>query len=309
MPRSVAPLSTLSALLLQAPYLRVLAWLLFLGSPSLAMSNDAAQSAQRLEQEYHQLEQRLEALEQDNSLKEKSLSVAVAVIIDLALELTHTINLMHSSPDYFYQTPITGPSDLRHIWRDIIYRTLETGYQTGIGIGLLTWLSENGGALPALSSQDSLWQLGIISGGMAGIYSLLNARMLHSATTTKDLFTFNNHPNPLLINLQLEAKPWFVAVSSLHTSKRLLQAAAATTMVCWSFLKRFNKQAEIQDLRDSLWLARAGMRRAYQEARADSSIDQDIKKELSSQLDQLFSDTTNKNGASDNNEALPNSPD
>ena len=212
------------------------------------------------QQYYNTLEQRLNELEADNSTNSKLFVAGTAFVLDMALELTHAWFLQKYNTEFFYQA---SPTDLTHTTRDLLLYTLTNGHIPALLMGATAWLSGNISELPNLQTDESLLQIGLISGMVAGGYSWLTGQMKRNSTKT-DFFNITGHPE--LNRLPPEARPPFRAGLQLNNMKYVLQAAAMAVIVTTGYLARSQKKVEIHDLRQSLSMARDRLHREYRKS-------------------------------------------
>ncbi|MTI15280.1 hypothetical protein [Sansalvadorimonas verongulae] len=232
-----------------------------------------------LQIEYNRLSTQLRELERDNPTDRKITTIGVAVILDVALELIHARIMAHYSPEYLYGHDLSESSEVKNILGNYLLYSFRHGHLPALAIGFATWFSENSTGLPTLGTQDSLSHIATIAAGFAAGYGALFLRMKTQIGYRYRGDPFYSSTKQLLGRLEDRAKSPLIAADHLDVGKHLLQAAAITAMVTWGFIKRTQKEATINDLRNSLILARDRLQRESK-LRASKAEELKLKKEI-----------------------------
>ena len=214
-----------------------------------------------LQIEHDRLSAQLRELERDNPTDSKFTTIATAVILDVALELIHARLMAHYSTDYVYGHDLAEPSEVKQVISSYLLYSFHHGHLPAFAMGIATWFSENGTGLPALGTADSLTHIASIAAGFAVGYGALFLRMKTQIGYRQLNDPFYSSTKRLLSRLDDKGKISLAAVEHFDVGKQLLQAAAITAMITWGLIQRSRKEATINDLRNSLILARDRLQR------------------------------------------------
>ncbi|CAM3556980.1 hypothetical protein [Parendozoicomonas haliclonae] len=228
----------------------------------------------------NQLEERLGVLEQRNTTQSRFLTTGLAIVLDLALELSHAWILQNYAPDYFYNRPLTDVAGFDHFTRNLLGYTLAHGHVPALLAGGAVWASESlFEELPNLPTNNSLLQIGAVAGLLAGSYGVAFHQLMYNGASWQGAI---GDKSGLISRLEPSARPWFKAGMRLQSYKNWLQVAAVAILFTSSYLQRKGQKAKIEDVRDALSLARIRLQKSVQseEGSVEESISEDERPEL-----------------------------
>ena len=245
---------------------------------------DTLEPASPLQKEYDRLSIQLRALERANTSKEKFRTIGTVIALDAALELVHTWIMSRYSPDYIYGRSLSLQSDVRDILSRFLIYSFRYGHIPALTFGLSAWFAENASGLPNLDSINSLYHIGAIATAFSVSYGVLFLRMRTQVGYHQQETPYWRSTVDLTKTLEIRDRIALAAVEQLDIGKHLLQAGAITALIGWGLIRRFKKDATIEDLRSSLVLARERLQRESREKRFKESQSQNLEDLLAQEL-------------------------
>lgn len=229
--------------------------------PYISPFEDTLEPASPLQREYDKLSAQLRELEKSNLTENKFRTAGTVLALDVALELVHTWIMSRYSTDYIYGRSLSLQSDVKDILSRFLIYSFRHGHLPALTFGLSAWFAENGSGLPSLDSTTSLYHIGAVATTFAAGYGVLYLRMRTQIGHHQQSTPFWRKTQTLFDKLETKDKIALAAVEQLDIGKHVLQVGAITALVGWGLVKRFKKDATIEDLRSSLVLARERLQR------------------------------------------------
>ncbi|WP_281646241.1 hypothetical protein [Parendozoicomonas sp. Alg238-R29] len=214
-----------------------------------------------LQRDYEKLSFHIQKLEKENSFNDKLLTFGAVALLDIALELVHSGMIAYYSPSYLYGRPLNNKNDVKDILKHYLSYTFEHGHAPALAMGIAAWFSGNGASLPSLPVYDSATHIAAIATGVATLYGVLFLRVKTLLWRRQEVTPFFSSTTAMLNRIAPAHKYYLTAVDHLDMGKHLLQAAAVTVMISWGLMKRFQNKFAIDDLRQTLTLARDRLQR------------------------------------------------
>ncbi|MCL6269012.1 hypothetical protein M3P05_03525 [Sansalvadorimonas sp. 2012CJ34-2] len=223
-----------------------------------------AQIPPPLEAAYFSLDAKIRELEHEPSTREKAVSTLSVMLLDLLFEVVHQWSLQSYSPEYYYRdsAPPDLPESLSRYTR-LFLSTVKDHHVPVALSGLLSWAGMYGGNLPNISGNDFYHRLGVMAGLTAAGYFLLGKRTITMGETKdswkKSFLRLLSTREALLLRDTPEhdkGRNYFMAAVELDYAKTILQTTIISMMTFWNIATRFQHQAELNDLKLSLRMAR-----------------------------------------------------